>query len=152
MWQLLRCQNDLTGDTVIMKIKGELVGILMEIDPNAHKNYIYYEKGVPVLHLEPLKASYGMLHSSSLFYRKFVKDLKSYGFELNPYDPCVANKMVDGKQLTIYWHVDDLKASHEDSKVIDGFVQWIKDKYEDEEITKVRVTCGKKHNYLGCWR
>ena len=83
------------------------------------------------------------------FIEKFVKDLKSYGFELNPYDPCVANKMVDGKQLTICWHVDDLKASHEDSKVIDDFIQWIKDKYEDEEITKVRVTRGKKHDYLG---
>ena len=59
--------------------------------------------------------------------------MQSYGFELNPYAPCVANKMFDGKQLTICWHVDDLKASHEDSKVIDDFVQWLKDKHEDEE-------------------
>ena len=28
-----------------------------------------------------------MLHSSLLFHRKFVEDLKSYGFELNPCDP-----------------------------------------------------------------
>ena len=55
-----------------MKIKGELVGILMEIDPNAYKDYIYYEKGGPVLYLEVFKALYGMLHSSLLFYRKFV--------------------------------------------------------------------------------
>jgi len=33
-----------------------------------------------------------------------------FGFVLNPYDPCVANKgVVKGKQLTIVWHVDDLK-------------------------------------------
>ena len=58
--------------------------------------------------------------------------------------------MVNGEQLTICWHVDDLKASHEDSKVIDDFVQWIKDKYEDEEIIdEVRVTCGEKHDHLG---
>ena len=57
--------------------------------------------------------------------------------------------MVDGKQLTICWHVDDLKASHEDSEAMDDFVQWIKDKYEDEEIAKARVTRGKKHDYLG---
>ena len=44
---------------------------------------------------------YGMLHSSLLFYKKFVKDLKSYRFELNPYDPCVANKMVNDEQLAI---------------------------------------------------
>ena len=48
--------------------------------------------------------------------------------------------MVNDKQLTICWYVDDLKASHEDSEVIDEFVQWIKDKHEDGEITKVRVT------------
>ena len=106
-----------------MKIKGELVGILMEIDPNAYKDYVYYENGIPVLYLEALKALCGMLHSSLLFHRKFVKDLKSYGFELNPYDPCVANKMVNGKQLTVCWHVDDLKASHEDSEVIDEFMK-----------------------------
>ena len=34
------------------------------------------------------------------------------GFEVNPYDPCVANKMVNGKQMTICWHVDDLKVSN----------------------------------------
>ena len=51
--------------------------------------------------------------------------------------------MVNGKQLTVCWHVDDLKASHEDSGVTDEFVQWIKDKHEDEDIAKVRVTCGK---------
>ena len=47
--------------------------------------------------------------------------------------------------LACWW----FEASFEDSKVIDEFIQWIKDKYEDEEITKVRVTCGKKHDYLG---
>ena len=34
------------------------------------------------------------------------------GFKINPYDPCVLNKMVNGHQMTIYWHVDDLKVSH----------------------------------------
>ena len=29
---------------------------------------------------------------SLLYYKKFVKSLKSKGFKLNPYDPCVANK------------------------------------------------------------
>ena len=31
----------------------------------------------------------------------------------------------------------------------DDFVQWIKDKCEDKEITEVRVTRGKKHDHLG---
>ena len=39
-------QTDLTSETVIMKIKGELVRTLVEMDPNAHKDYIYYENKV----------------------------------------------------------------------------------------------------------
>ena len=58
------------------------------------------------------KALYGMLRISLLFYLKLVKDLKVHGFELNPYDPCIANKMINGQQMTVTWHVDDLKMSH----------------------------------------
>jgi hypothetical protein len=35
----------------------------------------------------------------------------SYGFELNKYDKCVANKIINGIQSTIAWHVEDLKIS-----------------------------------------
>ena len=35
-------------------------------------------------------------------------DLENEGFVINPYDPCVANKIVDGKQFTVAWHVDAL--------------------------------------------
>ena len=62
-----------------------------------------------------------------LSYHKLTKALLSYGFELNPYDPCVANKMVKGEQLTICWHVDGLKSSHMNLKVNDKFLQWIKE-------------------------
>ena len=68
---------------------------------------------------------------------------------MNPYDPCVANKIINGKQLTVVWHVDDLKASHVDPKVIDKFIKWLKDKYEDKEIGLLKATSGKIHNYLG---
>ena len=65
------------------------------------------------------KAIYGLLVSAMLFHKKLIKDLQGYGFKLNPYDPCVANKMVNGDQLTVSWHVDDLKSSHMDTKVQD---------------------------------
>ncbi len=53
-----------------------------------------------------------MMKSAFLFYRKLVLELKKMGFEINPYDPCIANKMVNGTQMTIRWHVDDLMMSH----------------------------------------
>ena len=37
--------------------------------------------------------------------------------------------MVLGKQLTLTWHVDDVKASHVMKLVIDELVEWIKKKY-----------------------
>ena len=47
---------------------------------------------------------------------------------------CVANRIIDGKQPTISWHVDDVKSSHEDRKVNDEFFDWLKDKYANENI------------------
>ena len=137
---------DKDGNQTIMKIRGVLVDILCEIDP-AYIPYVVQEGKSKVLYVQVLKALYGMLVSAMLFYRKLRADLENYGFEINPYDPCVANKMVNGKQLTISWHVDDLKASHMDSKVIDEFLQWIKDTYG--KIGEVKVTRGKIHDYLG---
>jgi hypothetical protein len=52
---------------------------------------------------------YGTMVAALLYYKKFVKSLKSKAFKLNPYDGCVANKIVKGKQITICFHVDDCK-------------------------------------------
>jgi len=82
-----------------------------------------------------------------LFYKWLIKDLIKYGFEINPYDPCVANKEVDGTQMTVLWHVDDLKISHINSKHVDEFIKWIKMTYG--KIGDVTTTCGKVHNHLG---
>jgi len=40
---------------------------------------------------------------------------------------CVANRFINGKQHTISWHVDDVMSSHEDSKVNDDFLDWLKE-------------------------
>ena len=66
------------------------------------------------------------------------------GFELNPYDLCVANAMIDGKQCTICWYVDDNKISHMDSKVIDDVIKQIEDKFG-----KMSQTRGDNHDFLG---
>jgi hypothetical protein len=67
--------------------------------------------------------------SAMLFYKKLVSDLQSYGFELNPYDPCVANKMVHGSQMTVSCHVDDLKISHKNPIIVDQFLHWVNETY-----------------------
>jgi hypothetical protein len=64
------------------------------------------------------KAVYKMMKSALLFYCKLVADLKLLGYKINPYDPCVANKMINGQQMTICWYVDDLFIGHANPKVV----------------------------------
>ena len=45
--------------------------------------------------------------------------------------------------------VDDLKPSHVNKRVNDEFYKWLKSKCEDEEISKMKATCGKMHDCLG---
>ncbi|KAG7373146.1 reverse transcriptase RNA-dependent DNA polymerase [Nitzschia inconspicua] len=139
-------ERDKDGNRTIMKLDGPLVEILCEIDPRYHK-YVVYEKGQKVLYVHLIKALYGMLVSAMLFYKKLKQDLIDYGFEINPYDPCVANKIVNGKQLTITWHVDDLKVSHMQPSVVTEFMDWVKKMYG--QIGEVKITRGKVHEYLG---
>jgi hypothetical protein len=55
---------------------------------------------------------------------------KCHGFKINPYDPCVANKIVDGNQMTILYHVDDCKLSHINPKANDEMIEWLRENYE----------------------
>ena len=137
---------DKEGNRTIMKIRGTLVDILCEMD-KSYKEFAIVEGKQKVLYVHVTKAIYGLLVSAMLFYKKLVSDLQSYGFEVNPYDPCVANKDVKGNQMTVSWHVDDLKVSHKEPKVIDDFLQWVKKTYGN--IGEVKTTRGKVHDYLG---
>jgi hypothetical protein len=65
-----------------------------------------------------------------LCYNKFVKSLTKQGFKLNPYDACVVNKTVNGKQITICFHVNDCKISCKLSKVVDTTIDWLQAEYE----------------------
>ena len=66
------------------------------------------KKGEPVIYVRLLKALYGTLKSALLFWENLSETLQEWGFKINPYDWCVANKMINSKQCTIGWHVDDL--------------------------------------------
>ena len=87
------------GKRIIMKIQGPLVDMLVKLSPEVYqRNYVVYEGKSKVLYMKMLKVLYGMLQSSLLYYKKFRKDIELIGFEVNLYDPCVANRMVSGNQ------------------------------------------------------
>jgi hypothetical protein len=104
------------------------------------------------LYVRLLNALYGIMKAALLYYQRFVTDLKSIDFEINPYDPCIANKIVKGKQLTVVWHVDDLKVSHVSSNVVTKMADWLKSTYErlfDDGSGEMKICRGKIHEYLG---
>ena len=85
-----------------------------------------------------------MLKSVLLFYKKLRNDLESEGFKINPYNPCVANEIINGSQMMIAWHLDDLKISHQDGWEVTKTIKWLGKIYGDimdfEERGVVRVS------------
>ena len=98
-------------DEVLMTLRGPLAELMALSAPEVYRDYVTLQGGKKVLYVRLQRALYGMLKSALLFYRKLCGDLKRMGFELNPYDPCVANKVVNGNQLTVCWHVDDVSVA-----------------------------------------
>jgi hypothetical protein len=90
------------------------------------------------------KAIYGCVTSALLWYQVYHGTLKEMGFELNPYDPCVANCVIGGKQCTIVWYVDDMKISHVIPDVVTSVINAIEQKFG-----KMTVTRGNEHVFLG---
>ena len=71
--------------------------------------------------------------------------MSAYGIQINPYDPFVANAMINGKQMTITWNVDDLKQSHESAFEITMFATYLSGIYG----TQLTVHSNEVHDYLG---
>ena len=134
-------------EVVHIKFEGEIAEMLVKMDPKLYRKYIKDEHGKPVLYVELLKALYGTMRAALLFWKLLSSKLVLWGFEINPYDWCLANKMIDGKQCTILWHVDDLKISHVDAEVVTGIIELMKDEFGKE--APLTVTRGKVHDYLG---
>ena len=108
------------------------------------KGMWYMKKGKPVLYVRLLKAMYSTLKAAMLWYKMLSETLKNEGFVLNKYDPCVANKIIKGKQFTICWYVDDLKLSHQDPNEVTRMINIL-----EEHFGKMNVKHGNKHTYLG---
>ena len=96
-----------------MVLEGALAELMVKVDHTLYRTFITkMSKVKSLLYVKIHKALYGILRSALLFYRKLVGDLEAEGSTINPYDTCVANKLINGKQMTTVWHVDDLKISH----------------------------------------
>jgi len=131
-------------DFVATKIEGMMVDFMVKVDSEKYSKYVRIHNNKKGLYVKILKALYGCIKLDLFWYTFFSETFRKIGFVLNPYDLCVANKVVNNKKCTITWYVDDLKISHVDSSVVDRVIKTIK-----SYVGKMTVTRGTKHKYVG---
>ena len=130
-------------DNVIIKLTGTSVGIMCKAN-GKYKDFITTENKKEVIYLKLDKALYGCVQSALLWYHTFTKELMSQGFTLNMYDPCIANKVIDGNQCTVCWYVDDTKISHKSKEVVDNILSSLESRFG-----KMSIKRGKEHTFVG---
>jgi len=102
------------NDVTVVKLWGRLAESLVQTVSEICQKHTVMENGKTIPCAKLLKILCGALKAASWFHKKIVKDLESQGFKINPCDLCAANKMLNGKHVTVLWHVDNMKISHAD--------------------------------------
>ena len=133
---------------IVLRMNDIFVDIMCKVN-REYKKHIVYEvnkrgKRVKCLYVMVLRALYGCLESAFLWYQLYSDTLKELGFEINPYDQCVVNKVINGKQCTIVFYVDDNKISHMNESVVMSVIEEI-----SKHFGELTVSRGKKHDFLG---
>ena len=117
--------------TTFINTRGVLVELLLKIDLEFYGPFVTsYKKGDKVRIVKLLNAIYGTMVASLLYYNKFVKILNKNGLQLNLYNPCAANIIINDKKKTIFFQADDCKLIHQDSKVNDEFINTLRNEYK----------------------
>ena len=142
-----RIKND--DNKVVLRLRRKLANILIKTAPEIYRKHITNNrKGETVLYVRALNVIYGIMKNALLVYQK----LMTIGFEMKLYDLCIANKTINGKQLTLIWHVDDIKASHVESEVVICMEKWLRKTYKrlfKDVYGKMKLCRVKNQDYLG---
>ncbi len=138
--------NTDVDEDVLMVLRGELANMMVQIAPQVYRKQDTVDrKGTPILYVK-LQILYGLMRASLLFYRKLRKEMEDYRFKVNPYDPCMANKVTEcRKQMPVIWHVDNLMGLCEDDFELMKFSCYLAKIYKP----KLSMHMGQKHDYLG---
>lgn len=126
-----------------MVMRGSLAKLMVKVAPKIYRKCVTNGKnGEMTLYVVLQKALYRCLKS---VYLKLVRELEKEWFTLNPYDPCEVNRQINGNQMTITFHIVNLKISHVDAKEVTRVIDWFKSMYGEN----LRVCRGPTYNYLG---
>lgn len=105
---------------------------LMQIDPKLYGSCVTKEHNKGVMYVELLKALHGMIHATFLICEKMLLKPHEWGFTANPYDICMACKDINGKLLTMAWHIDDYKVLHAHMEVVEKFIEQMEQEFGKE--------------------
>ena len=105
-----------------------MVEIICEIDPSYYKNVTWSKDCKKFfLYCRLIKAVYDTLLEAIIFCKKLFKHLTDNESVQNKYDMCTFNKIVNFEQITVQFHVDDLKVSHKEQAVLEEFYKDLRD-------------------------
>ena len=77
-WPTYMQKND---GHIIMLLRGKMVDLLVKLQPELYRKYVIFSKnGEPMLYDKLLKALYGLLRSTLLFYKKLADNFVNMGF------------------------------------------------------------------------
>jgi len=116
---------------VNMRMDALHASILCAINPDKYKPFLRKD-GTLVVRI--IKALYGLIESAKSWYLLIKSFLMADGFVANPLDECVFNKVVDGQQVTILLHVDDLKISSTNKSALEAVVKTISDRFSGCQV------------------
>ena len=133
----------LEKDFTVIKFVNEQVDILCRTNTK-YEEFVTVEGKNKVIYLMLDHALYGTLTAAIRWYELLTSTLVEHGFKLNPYDFCVANSVINDKQCTIIYHVDDTKVSHVGKKVVEDVFSLLEAKFG-----KMKIKYGKDHEFLG---
>lgn len=102
---------------------------LLKIDKKRYASCVSKEQDVPVMYGRMEKNLYNIVDAALNWFKELTHHFKSRGFEINPYNFCIANKMIDGKLFTVLLWVDDLMMSYLHSRIMDTEIAALKKKY-----------------------
>jgi len=122
----VRCDKDLTK-------------LIVEVLPAVQK----YVTPKGQLYCRLLKALYGCVQASKLWYNELTKFVPAQGYEHCPTDPCVMRKIVGGKIFLLVIYFDDILVFADDEEMKDLKDAFIK------EFQWIIMEVGASHSYLG---
>ena len=115
---------DMEGPPVYMKLPPQISNLLSREIPS-YTPYIDSKGCIP----ESLaKALYGSVQSAKLWHNKITNTLIELGFQQNPLDDCIFNKM-EQSQVTVAVYVDDLLLTNKSADVVKKYIRRIGSKF-----------------------